>query len=80
MKKLAFLSIVFAGLAMASCKKDHTCECTGSSTVPGSTSTTSKSTIVKASKRAAKANCVSWSSDFTVGGTTYTQKQDCKLN
>lgn len=28
MKKVLFLSLVFGGLALTSCKKDYTCECT----------------------------------------------------
>lgn len=27
MKKVLFLSLVFGGLALTSCKKDYTCEC-----------------------------------------------------
>ena len=79
MKKIAILSIVFAGLAFASCKKDRTCSCTSSSTVPGSTSSTTEYTIVKAKKGDAKRACVKTTNDYTVGGTTYTSTQDCKL-
>ncbi len=78
MKKILLIAAV-AGLAMASCKKDYTCECTESSTIPGSTTTTSKNQILDASKRQAKANCVSWSSEMTVGTTVYTMNGDCEL-
>lgn len=77
MKKILLIAAV-AGLAMASCKKDYTCECT-QTTVPASTTTTSKKQILDASKRQAKANCVSWSSDMTFGSTVFTTNMDCEL-
>ncbi len=52
MKKV-FLTIAVAGLAMASCKKDYTCECT--TTVLGFSS--SATTIVNGTKKDAKAAC-----------------------
>jgi len=78
MKKVLLIAAV-AGIAMVSCKKDYTCECTSTSTIPGSTSSTSKKTIVGVSKKTAKANCYKSTSDFTFGGTTYTSTNDCKL-
>lgn len=78
MKKVLLIAAV-AGLAMASCKKDHTCECTSSSTFPGSTSTTQKYTIKEASKKTAKDVCVKRTYDMTFGGTTYVTTQDCQL-
>jgi hypothetical protein len=79
MKKLTILSVAALALAFASCKKDHTCECTTTSTAPGSTATTSEYTIVKAKKGDAKKACVKTSNDNTFGGTTYTTTRDCKL-
>lgn len=78
MKKILLIAAV-AGLAMASCKKDYTCECTSTDTAPGSTTTTSKKTIKEATKRQAKANCFSYSTDYTSGSNTYTQTNDCEL-
>lgn len=78
MKKILLVAAV-AGMTMVSCKKDYTCECTTTSTVPGSTSYTSKSTIVGVSKSAAKAHCFKSSNDYEAGGTTYTTTRDCKL-
>jgi len=77
--KKALLIAAVAGLAMVSCKKDYTCECTSTSTVPGSTSSTSKRTLVEVSKATAKSQCLKTSWDETSGGTTYTFTNDCKL-
>ncbi len=78
MKKILLIAAV-AGLAMASCKKDRTCECTNSSTAPGSTSETQTYTVKKVSKKTAKDVCVKTTSEFEVGGTKYTSTSDCKL-
>lgn len=78
MKKVLLVAAV-AGLAMVSCKKDYVCECTNSSTIPGSTTSTSKRTIVEVSKGRAKAGCATTSSDFTVGGSTYVSTSECSL-
>lgn len=78
MKKVLLIAAV-AGLAMVSCKKDYVCECTNTSTFPGSVSSTSKYTMVGVSKGAAKANCIKSTSETTIAGTTYTDTDDCKL-
>ena len=78
MKKILLIAAV-AGFVMASCKKDYVCECTSTSTAPNSTTTTYKYNILDASKKQAKANCFKTSSDFTIGSTTYTDTDDCKL-
>lgn len=78
MKKILIIASV-AGLAMVSCKKDYVCECTTTSTAPGSTSYTDKSTMVGVSKKTAKANCFKYSSEETSGGVTYVNTTDCKL-
>lgn len=74
MKKILLIAAV-AGLSMVSCKKDRICTCTESESTGGS-SYTSNTTIVKASKAQAKANCVS--TTVTEGGVIYTST--CKLN
>ena len=78
MKKILLVAAV-AGLAMVSCKKDYVCECTNSSTAPGSTSTTSKSTVIGVSKGRAKAGCVKTTSESTYGGVTYVNTSDCAI-
>ncbi len=78
MKKILLIAAV-AGIAMASCKKDYVCECTETSTVPGSTTETSKYTIVGVSKGRAKANCASTKSEMEFGGNKYEFKSDCKI-
>ncbi|MBC7383048.1 MAG: hypothetical protein H7296_08650 [Bacteroidia bacterium] len=68
MKKILLLT-AFAGLTMASCKKDRVCTCSDSN----GTSTT---TLVHVSKAQAKANCISTSQ--TENGVTYSNM--CSLN
>lgn len=81
MKKLTFLSAAaLVALSLVSCKKDHTCTCTSSSTAPGSKSTTTEYTILDAKKADAKRACVKTSTDYAMGGNTYTNTRDCKLN
>ncbi|MGZ3931532.1 MAG: hypothetical protein ACXVP0_09280 [Bacteroidia bacterium] len=79
MKKIVLLLSVAVVCSLTSCKKDRVCECTSSSTAPGSTSTVTDVTLVKAKKSDAKRICVKETHDFTVLGTTYTDTQDCKL-
>jgi hypothetical protein len=70
MKKLSILALsAIAIINLASCKKDRVCECTTGNS-------TSKYTVVDASKRQAKANCVSYSYDN--GGTIVSTKCELK--
>lgn len=78
MKKVLLVAAV-AGLAMVSCKKDYVCECTTTSTIPGYTTSTSKSTVVEVSKGRAKAGCATTSSESTFGGSTYVTTRECSL-
>lgn len=55
MKKLTILSIAFMAISFASCKKDYTCVCSNSGS--------SVHKIIKVSKKTAKANCVSTTSN-----------------
>lgn len=75
MKKALFIATIGA-ISLASCKKDRTCTCTSSSTVPGSVTSTQVYTITEAKKSDAKKICIT--STSTSGGYTYTD--DCKLN
>ena len=79
MKKTILLFVAIAGLAMTSCKKDYTCECTTSSTVPGYTSSTMKATIKDVSKKTAKDVCNKTTSESTYSGVTYVTTQDCQI-
>ena len=79
MKKLLFLSTIAVLALSTACKKDRVCECTSSSTVPGSQSSTSSYTILDAKKKDAKVNCLSVSQTYTVAGTAYTDKSECTL-
>jgi hypothetical protein len=69
MKKLSILALsAIAIINLASCKKDRVCECT-------TNNSTTKYTVNDATKRQAKANCVSYSYDNN--GTTV--KTTCEL-
>lgn len=75
MKKTFLFLIVVMALATTSCKKDHVCSCTDTSTEPGYVASTYDVTIKEARKGDAKNACVKTTSTF--GGYTYTS--DCKL-
>lgn len=70
MKKLSIFSIVaLAAISFASCTKDRVCECKSGSDVE-------EITYVDATKRQAKANCVSYSVDNGNGTKT---EVECEL-
>jgi len=75
MKKIFLYLVVGAALTATSCKKDHVCSCTDTSTQPGSAAQTYEITIKEARKADAANKCVKTTS--TGGGYTYTS--DCKL-
>jgi len=77
-KSLIFLGVV-AAFSLTSCKKDRTCSCVYTSTVPGSTSSTDTWVMSEVSKKSAKVNCVSAKQDYTVAGTTYTDTRTCEI-
>lgn len=66
MKKVLFISIV-AVASLASCKKDHTCTCTQTYTGQTGTVTPDVTTYPKSTKKAARANCLSYTATW---GTT----------
>lgn len=70
MKKVTLFAVVaVAALSLASCKKDHTCTCTDSSTSGYTIVTTTKA---KSTKKDAAAWCTGSTSTTTVGGTAVT--------
>lgn len=78
MKKIIIFSVVIAGLAMASCKKDYLCACnstttSSSGTVTGSTDTT----FTNASKSEAETKCNSLESNGNFGGFSW--ETTCEL-
>ena len=79
MKKITYLSIVLAGLAFASCKKDRVCECTYTSTAPGSSSSTDEITLKKVKKGVAGDICESTTNQTTAPVAGYIYTDDCKL-
>ena len=76
MKKLIFPIAAIALLSFASCKKDHTCTCTETSTAQGSTPETYTYTINDAKKGDARVNCLSTSR--VSNGVTYTSTCELK--
>jgi len=75
MKKIILFVAVVSAISFTSCKKDHTCTCTTTSTAPGSVSTTSVTTINDAKKGDAKRACVKTTTVYN--GVTTTN--DCEL-
>ncbi|MCE3226035.1 MAG: hypothetical protein K0S32_586 [Bacteroidetes bacterium] len=79
MKKVLFVAMV-AGLAMASCRKDRTCECKTTSDEPGFVSSTSVTTWKESKKRDASKGCVSYTSKTTAPvAAQYSYGADCEL-
>lgn len=71
--KKTLLIVAVAGLAMASCKKDYTCECTSTSTAGSTTFTSVTSIKAKTSKKDAQAWCDAVpKASTTVNGTAAT--------
>ena len=77
MKKNLLIIIGIVALSTVSCKKDRVCECTTTTTVPGSASETDSFTLLDVSKGTAKRACVK--TTRTIGTTSYTATTDCKL-
>ncbi len=82
MKKIMIFSI--AVFALASCKKDFTCECTTNSTYNGvADDPTTQSTTLKDVTQSTVDNasdCVSYESSYTdYDGDKYTQTTECTV-
>ncbi len=73
MKKVIFLG-AFALIALASCKKEHTCSCTV--TTGGISATTS--TTIKDTKKKAEEACDGLNTSSTVLGVTSSTKCELK--
>ncbi|MGE0566379.1 MAG: hypothetical protein AB7O73_00395 [Bacteroidia bacterium] len=79
MKKVLLVAAV-AGLAMASCRKDRTCECKSTSDAPGFVSSTDTYTIKKIKKSDALAMCQSYTQKTTAPvASQYYYGEDCEL-
>jgi len=74
MKKVTLLVAGIALFAMASCKKDYTCECTSNT---NGVEADAASITIKETKKKAKVACEATSGSATVGSTTI--KTTCKL-
>ncbi|MES2285589.1 MAG: hypothetical protein V4547_07865 [Bacteroidota bacterium] len=79
MKKVLLFVAVVSAFSFASCKKDRTCTCVTTSTVPGSTASTDVRTYTEAKKADARAACLSTSSTFEFGGASYVYTSTCEL-
>ena len=76
MKKILLVAAV-AGLAMVSCKKEYTCECTSTTNASGTTMSVTASTTIKDTKKNATEACEAGTKDNSVGGVT--AKVECKI-
>lgn len=74
MKKLILFAAIAASTLFASCKKDRVCSCTYTGSAGGAV--TEEITYLKASKRDARSQCLSYKYVATGGATT---TRDCKL-
>ena len=81
MKKITYLSIVLAGLAFASCKKDRVCECTWSTTDPAAAgfTQTEETTYKNVKTSVAVENCESIRYQTTAPVAGFITTNDCKL-
>jgi hypothetical protein len=79
MKKISILAVAALALSFASCKKERACECTFTSSTPGSTATTETVTYTKISKGDAKFACQKRVNVNTNPANTSTFTEDCKL-
>jgi hypothetical protein len=85
MKKLVLIAAI-AGLAVASCKKEYTCECKTTSSDPDMFTMNTSGTTGKVRKKDAKAKCNEGDMTYTVPSydenfnpTTFEYKVDCNL-
>lgn len=79
MKKVVLFVAVVSAFSFASCKKDRTCTCVNTSTIPGSSSSTDIKTYTDAKKGDARAACSSYSTTSDFGGTSYVFTSTCEL-
>jgi hypothetical protein len=78
--KKTLLIVAIAGLAMASCRKDRTCECKTTSDAPGFVSTTTVETWKETTKKDASKGCQSYSVKQTAPVVAqYSYGVDCEL-
>lgn len=78
MKKGIIIVAALGLLAVVSCKKDHSCSCTATSTSDlGTISVTVDTTLTDMNKKDADAACNNLDYSLTVG--TSSVKQDCEL-
>jgi len=77
MKKIFLLASLFAAVAFSSCKKDHKCTCTFTTTDPNGGTGSTEVTFVDAKKGDVKKACVKRTSTDSNG---YIETMDCKLN
>lgn len=78
MKKIVLFSVIISGLALISCKKDHLCACTTTTTASGNTSTVSyDTTLTDLSQSDAETRCNSLESSGSFGG--YSWDTNCEL-
>ncbi len=85
MKKILLIAAV-AGMAMTSCKKDYTCECTTTSNAPGVGSTTASGSTGKMKKKDAESKCNEGDRTYSIDSfnaqlqpVTYNYTTECSI-
>jgi hypothetical protein len=85
MKKVLLIAAV-ACMAMTSCKKDYTCECTTTSNAPGASSVSGSAATGKMKKADAESKCNEGDKSYSVASfdanlnpVTYNYKTECNI-
>lgn len=77
-KYLALFGGIATALISTSCKKDFVCECTNTNSI-SSDATVSTTTVKDATKKQAKAYCISTEDTWSYSGTDYVFTSTCEL-
>jgi len=78
-KYIALFSAITAALISTSCKKDFVCECTETNSTHTGIDGVYTTTVKDATKKQAKANCVSTENTWSYNGTDIVFSSTCEL-
>tara|TARA_B100001173_G_C15710895_1_gene430182 strand:- start:81 stop:323 length:243 start_codon:yes stop_codon:yes gene_type:complete len=77
-KYIALFGAISVALFSSSCKKDFVCECTSTNST-STVANVSTTTVKDATKKQAKAQCISTEDTWTYNGTTIVLNNTCEL-
>ena len=78
-KYLALFTAITTALISTSCKKDFVCECTSTNSINTTDAIISTTTVKDATKKQAKAHCISTEDTWTYNGTAIVFNSACEL-